>query len=567
MGFGTEKKVFVFLGNIKRGHRMVRIEVMKLGALILIVGSSTSFQNCANKQFETISPEARLSKVSGETVFPTTEDGYGEIPGANGGGTGTGGIPVSGSGTGTGGIPVSGGTTPVNNGGSGTIPGSTSTPGSIFPSGSSSGVTSGQYGITTGSLPGMPAETFMATSDPNITSTSSTSGRGPASVPSTTGMIGGGVTTGTPITNMPTPFEGRVMPLAFDCSDFRSDANSNLAMARSLVIELTDNKGTPVCAFEDASLRTTLIQTKQFDAGLLDVKCPSLKAGKYALRMRDPGKSIPTGKLGGNDASDYLTDPRTTNLVYNSENPLGLVIEKKANGSWSRSDRYMIVITDRNPYTDEGDKLVNMAMLTSRAQCDAHQSPLVIHLTSEVGQKANLVLSPQTSGVMFDILGQNSYPTAHTPKKISWHKNLSYVFIVLPDANGQVKGINQLFGNNTMGPDGRFALNGYEALGKYDGKSSDGKATVGVADGYINRFDPIFSKLRIWRDENSDGTAQPGELYTMDQAGLMVIDLHYDPSFYERDRYGNETKYKSVVQTRDGKLHLMFDLWYAYLER
>lgn len=529
---------------------MIRKNLLQLGALTIVLVSSSSFQNCANKQFNQLSAEGRAGKVSSETVFPTTTEGYGEIPGAGGAGVGTGGVPVGGGGG-------------TDGGGNGVIPGGGG--GSLFPDGSPAG---GSYGAAIGSLPGMPPETFIGTNDPNITTTSGNSdgSRGPASTPST-GAVGGGVAPGAPIGNMPTPYTGNTMPIAFICSDFRSEANSNLAMATNIVVELTDNNGTPVCSFEDSNLRNTLVTTKKFDAALLDQKCPGLKPGKYALRFRDPAKAVPTGTIGGKKASNYLIDPRTTNLIVSFENRLGLVIEKRAEGSWSRADRNVAVITDRNPYTDEGDRLVNMQLLTKRSECDVHQSPLVIHLTSNVSKKEKLILSPQERGVLFDILGENSYPAANTPKRISWHSNPAYVFVVLPDANGQVNGIDQLFGNNTKGPDGRFALNGYEALAKYDGKTADGKSSVGAADGYINKFDPVYTKLRIWRDSNSDGVAQPGELHTLADAGIMVIDLHFDPSYYERDRYGNETKYKSVVQTRDGRLHLMFDLWYAYLER
>jgi hypothetical protein len=32
----------------------------------------------------------------------------------------------------------------------------------------------------------------------------------------------------------------------------------------------------------------------------------------------------------------------------------------------------------------------------------------------------------------------------------------------------------------------------------------------------------------------------------------------------ERDKYGNQIRYKSVAQTQDGRLLTMFDLWFGY---
>lgn len=53
--------------------------------------------------------------------------------------------------------------------------------------------------------------------------------------------------------------------------------------------------------------------------------------------------------------------------------------------------------------------------------------------------------------------------------------NQDYALLTLPDSQGRIAGIDQLFGDNTFGPDGAFAANGYAALAKYDGKTSDGR--------------------------------------------------------------------------------------------
>ncbi|MNL32723.1 hypothetical protein D3C87_1545940 [compost metagenome] len=112
-----------------------------------------------------------------------------------------------------------------------------------------------------------------------------------------------------------------------------------------------------------------------------------------------------------------------------------------------------------------------------------------------------------------------------------------------------------MFGNNTRGPDGRYARHGYAALAKYDIDE----------DGYISNHDPVYSELRLWRDGNLDGIAQASELYSLDEKQIELIDLHFSNRFKETDAYGNKTLMKSVVKTTDGELHLMFDLWFRYL--
>lgn len=183
--------------------------------------------------------------------------------------------------------------------------------------------------------------------------------------------------------------------------------------------------------------------------------------------------------------------------------------------------------------------------------CDTKASPLVTLLGDS---NSRIELTAPTAGVFFDILGLSSAPVAHTKKRISWFLNRdnNYFFIALPNENGDVLGVDQLFGDNTLGPDGRLAANGYEALAKFD---VDG-------DGLITAKDPVFHSLRLWNDRSLDGIAQPDELFTLTAKDVVTIDLNYDGSFQETDFYGNQTLMKSVVKTGDGKLHLLFDLWF-----
>ena len=94
------------------------------------------------------------------------------------------------------------------------------------------------------------------------------------------------------------------------------------------------------------------------------------------------------------------------------------------------------------------------------------------------------------------------------------------------------------------------------ALAKFDFNS----------DGYIDRRDPVFEKLRLWRDDNHDGIVQQHELFTLTSLGVEVIDLRYDKRYFEIDKWGNQIRYKSVLKTSDQKLHFVFDVWLRYLD-
>ncbi len=195
--------------------------------------------------------------------------------------------------------------------------------------------------------------------------------------------------------------------------------------------------------------------------------------------------------------------------------------------------------------------------------CNMRASPLVIQMTPSRTVHPIQLTAPQ-NGVWFDILGGRSLPLPHMPQLISWIKNASeYMFLVKPNAQGKVTGIDQLFGDNTMGPDGNYAANGYKALAKYDGTNSAGTKAVSTPNGVIDANDQVFSTLRLWSDKNHDGKVTSDELLTLDQGGIASISLNPDASFVESDKYGNLTTLRATVTMKDGSTRLIFDLWFA----
>lgn len=197
-------------------------------------------------------------------------------------------------------------------------------------------------------------------------------------------------------------------------------------------------------------------------------------------------------------------------------------------------------------YTKNGDS-------ANSKSCDG-DDPLLVQLNTHTPKPIRLTAPEE--GVMFDLLGQMIQP-AHEKVLTSWfaESDTENYFLVLPDSQGQVLGIDQMFGNSTKGPDQKFATQGFAALAKYDEDH----------DGLITIDDSVFSKLRLWKDANRDGIAQPEELFTLDEKGVLVLDLHFDPRFQEKDPYGNIVKYKSVVKMKDNSYGLIYDLWLKFL--
>jgi hypothetical protein len=200
-------------------------------------------------------------------------------------------------------------------------------------------------------------------------------------------------------------------------------------------------------------------------------------------------------------------------------------------------------------YADMDDK-------ANAAGCDVKGDPLLVQLAND-GKPQPISLTSAEGGVMFDLLGKtNNYQKVQT----AWFaetRSENY-FLVLPDANGDVKGIDQLLGDNTFGPDGRFSKQGFAALAKHDDNR----------DKAISDEDVVFSKLRLWKDENLDGLAQASELFTLDQKGVVAIDIKIDREerkYFRTDSHGNQTKYRSIVVMKDGQYGLVYDLWLRYI--
>ena len=314
----------------------------------------------------------------------------------------------------------------------------------------------------------------------------------------------------------------------------------------------------PVCEWVEPELRNELLTRKSFTLKNLRARCPNLQPGTYnfAIVRNSQTTNYHRNLLTGDEPSGGLPlwsgDWQWTDSFRNLRR-VDIKIENGSNGGLRASV---------SPYI-KGYNYATMVILDTYGApgCDYSVSPLIVQMNAT----SKLRLTSQDKGVMFDIFGLLAQPVAHTKVLISWlvpdTKQENY-FITLPNQRGEVNGIEELFGDNTSGPDGKFAPNGYEALRKWDGRRANGTIDARARDGFITIADPVFTKLRFWKDENYDGLAQPLELHTPEELGVKSIDLNADPNFSEKDEYGNFINLKSVLETTDGALHVMYDLWF-----
>ena len=134
--------------------------------------------------------------------------------------------------------------------------------------------------------------------------------------------------------------------------------------------------------------------------------------------------------------------------------------------------------------------------------------PLVLDLD---GDGIETVAAAQFGGVLFD------HENNGVRISSGWVKPDDGLLVADRNGNGVIDNGNELFGDNTLLDDGSRAPNGYAALAEFD---SNG-------DGKVNADDTGFSALRVWRDLNSDGVSDGGELFTLQELSIESLDLAY----------------------------------------
>ncbi len=106
-----------------------------------------------------------------------------------------------------------------------------------------------------------------------------------------------------------------------------------------------------------------------------------------------------------------------------------------------------------------------------------------------------------------------------------------------------------MFGEATVLVNGSRARDGFEALADLDANQ----------DGTIDSWDDAFSSLKIWRDANSDGITDAGELLTLTEHEIVSLNLAYRES--DRVDNGNELRLVSDYTKTDGHRYEMVDVW------
>lgn len=171
-------------------------------------------------------------------------------------------------------------------------------------------------------------------------------------------------------------------------------------------------------------------------------------------------------------------------------------------------------------------------------------------------QVSPLVVSFDNKGIVFNNSKKVAFDFKNGMPATSWiSSKVDAGFIVLDkNKNGKVDSIEEMFGDRTVGPDDRHSSDGFAALAKYD--TND--------DGLIDSQDQIFADLMIWKDKNSNGVTEKGELQSIQSIGLTSISLIQEHLDRYRDEHGNHVSGKSVATSVWGKNYSVYDAWFGH---
>ncbi|MGE8162801.1 putative Ig domain-containing protein [Paraburkholderia sp. NPDC080076] len=272
-------------------------------------------------------------------------------------------------------------------------------------------------------------------------------------------------------------------------------------------------------------LNPTLPSTGTLAIGTL-INLPAANNSQSPTITINPNPQPQTQTQGENTAtnntnSGYITNSPTSSIAFN-------------NGTLNKTD--FISVTEAglasggvrpgevqaNPNTAANQILANLGSSTlsgvnaiaaigsaSTAQAsNVYIDPLLLDLGQGIATS-----SYQNSGVLFNVdnsgtLHQTGWAAAGTG------------MLVVPDANGQVTSMSQIFSpyfGGTAGKNGGpgtapFAT-GIAALASFDSNH----------DGVIDTKDPIFSQLRVWVNSTGSGT---GQMLTLAQLGITSLNLN-----------------------------------------
>jgi hypothetical protein len=183
-----------------------------------------------------------------------------------------------------------------------------------------------------------------------------------------------------------------------------------------------------------------------------------------------------------------------------------------------------------------------LAALSTEDWAAYYNSPLVLDLDGN-----GLDLLSLAAGVRFDLQAIGE------PQRVGWVAPSDGLLARDLDGDGLISSGAELFGDATALANGSVARDGFVALSDLDDNR----------DGRIDQADSGFDELFVWRDLDSDGFTDPGELQSLVDSGVTMLELA--PQTVSWWQAGNEVRLESGYQNQAGQDRALVDVWFAVI--
>jgi Ca2+-binding RTX toxin-like protein len=177
-----------------------------------------------------------------------------------------------------------------------------------------------------------------------------------------------------------------------------------------------------------------------------------------------------------------------------------------------------------------------------------HRSPLVLDLNGDGVSLVDL----KASNVYFDMDNDG------LKERTGWVAATDGILALDRNQNGLIDDASELFGSSgtlsDVGFDGIFDTRGDSGFHKL-------LITQTVFDGVLDSKDAVFNELRVWRDLNQDGVSDKGELFSLNDLGIVSIRVDSTAVPYTFG-VGNKITEIATFTFQDGHTAQIADVWF-----
>ncbi|MEI8304739.1 MAG: Calx-beta domain-containing protein, partial [Burkholderiales bacterium] len=233
----------------------------------------------------------------------------------------------------------------------------------------------------------------------------------------------------------------------------------------------------------------------------------------------------------GNGGRDFISDAGTVTIRAGQTTATITILVTPDNRS-EQAEQFSVVLTSAT----------NARISDSTGVCtiQANVSPLVLDLDGDGVETISA-----SAGVWFD------NDASGTARKVGWAGADDGLLVRDLNEDGRINDGAELFGTGTSDGRGGKSEHGFAALGLLDDNH----------DGLIDNRDAAWKELQVWKDADSDGVTDQGELISLAALGIRSLSLQHETS--DAVQNGNQMLLQGQYTDASGARREMTDVFWG----